>query len=484
MSDDTNMCDKGNNAALPSSLQLLDQLRTPGSPLRSQLCVAVSTISRRIAKEQQRALAQIWLPGFTGEGLIALTCAGAPYSIAGEGDLCALFRCVSCRYLFHPTSPDPKQRGSIGRVFVSHRPEICSNISTAPVELYHRVLEAKQCLLHSLCVLPLWMPDITQNAPVAVLEILQPETQPDFESLHELACTALKDVTITKATVIEPMPEMASNVLKQQQTGGVESHQSQPASHPRNSQDYGQNTQPQPPRADASGSGKGVQEDAHQHGMHTDAHAQEEAEEVSADARMTMVFDDRDRAQNSDDHLKHVAEQIASRPSPHITFPTPCVNKADIDALGVAANGAASTGPAMSTASACGDVDAAADRELKSGGNGLAGAGNGAGVPEGVAVGTQARERKGYAADDLDADIGMADAPAMHPSMDITSDTLAADNRATFEPGTPSDPEDFLMDEDWKAKLHPPANTSPADRTSSQTLHTEKSTSPCGTQVV
>lgn len=53
------MCDKGNDAGLPSSLQLLDQLRTPGSPLRSQLCVAVSTISRRIAKEQQRALAQV-----------------------------------------------------------------------------------------------------------------------------------------------------------------------------------------------------------------------------------------------------------------------------------------------------------------------------------------------------------------------------------------------------------------------------------------
>lgn len=67
------------------------------------------------------AYVQVWLPGFTREGLIALTCAGAPYSIAGEGDLCALFRCVSCRYLFHPTSPDPKQRGSIGRVFVSHR---------------------------------------------------------------------------------------------------------------------------------------------------------------------------------------------------------------------------------------------------------------------------------------------------------------------------------------------------------------------------
>lgn len=145
--------------------------------------------------------------------------------------------------------------------------------------------------------------------------------------------------------------------------------------------------------------------------------------------------------------MKSVACRIASRPSPHLTFPTPCVNKADIDALGVAANGAASTGPAMSTASACGDVDAAAERDLKSGGNGLARAGNGAGVPENVTVGTQARERKDYAADDVDADIGMADAPAMRPSIDITSDTLAAGNRATFEPGTPSDPEDFLMDE-------------------------------------
>jgi hypothetical protein len=43
----------------PVSLHLLDELRTPGSPLRRQLCVAVSTISSRIAKEQQRALAQV-----------------------------------------------------------------------------------------------------------------------------------------------------------------------------------------------------------------------------------------------------------------------------------------------------------------------------------------------------------------------------------------------------------------------------------------
>jgi hypothetical protein len=82
------------------------------------------------------------------------------------------------------TSPGPHSGASNQSACV--QPEICSNIGTAPVELYHRVREAKQCQLHSLCVLPLWMPEITRNAPVAVLEILQPETQPDFESLHEL----------------------------------------------------------------------------------------------------------------------------------------------------------------------------------------------------------------------------------------------------------------------------------------------------------
>lgn len=43
----------------PAALDLLDELRTPGSVLRRQLCVAVSTISSKIANEQQRALAQV-----------------------------------------------------------------------------------------------------------------------------------------------------------------------------------------------------------------------------------------------------------------------------------------------------------------------------------------------------------------------------------------------------------------------------------------
>jgi hypothetical protein len=83
------------------------------------------------------------------------------------------------------------ESSTIGTVLVlAHhhcmQPEICSNIGNAPIDLYHRVQEARKCLLHSLCVMPLWIPSITVKAPVAVLEILQPDTQPDFETLHIL----------------------------------------------------------------------------------------------------------------------------------------------------------------------------------------------------------------------------------------------------------------------------------------------------------
>ena len=46
-------------ASRPPSLELLDELRKPGSALRRELCVAVATISSKIANEQQRALAQV-----------------------------------------------------------------------------------------------------------------------------------------------------------------------------------------------------------------------------------------------------------------------------------------------------------------------------------------------------------------------------------------------------------------------------------------
>lgn len=64
---------------------------------------------------------QVWVPNFQADGTLGLTCSGAPYAITGAGDLLALFRCVSCRYTFSPRHSDPRQRGSVGRVFQSHR---------------------------------------------------------------------------------------------------------------------------------------------------------------------------------------------------------------------------------------------------------------------------------------------------------------------------------------------------------------------------
>jgi hypothetical protein len=61
--------------------------------------------------------------------------------------------------------------------------EICSDISRIPKDVYHRADAARDCLMHSLAVLPIWMPSISRTAPIAVLELLQPDPQPDFEAL-------------------------------------------------------------------------------------------------------------------------------------------------------------------------------------------------------------------------------------------------------------------------------------------------------------
>lgn len=45
--------------SLPEHLALLDQLKVEGSPLRRQLCIALSDLSQRIARDQQRALVQV-----------------------------------------------------------------------------------------------------------------------------------------------------------------------------------------------------------------------------------------------------------------------------------------------------------------------------------------------------------------------------------------------------------------------------------------
>lgn len=63
------------------------------------------------------------------------------------------------------------------------QPEVCSNISGAPSDVFHRASAARKCMLHSLCVLPLWLPAVSTQAPVAVLEVLQPDPQPDFDQL-------------------------------------------------------------------------------------------------------------------------------------------------------------------------------------------------------------------------------------------------------------------------------------------------------------
>lgn len=199
------------------------------------------------------------------------------------------------------------------------------------------------------------MPEITQKAPVAVIEILQPETQPDFESLHELvsssavvpqpesreallpptgsivavtvavstrshappcnlqAAFALKDVTITKATVIEPMPELASSFRRDANGDPGDARPEQPVS-PEIT--FGRDMPTGVAELPHSQEGAHAAEPGGAH-AHVAPYADAPGGGVvrpGGEDRMKMVFDDREAAENSDEHLKHVAEQCAPPP--------------------------------------------------------------------------------------------------------------------------------------------------------------------------
>ena len=63
------------------------------------------------------------------------------------------------------------------------QPELTNDVQNFPKDMYLRVQEAQTCGMHSLCVVPLWMPEISRSAPVAILEVLQPDEQPSFDEL-------------------------------------------------------------------------------------------------------------------------------------------------------------------------------------------------------------------------------------------------------------------------------------------------------------
>jgi hypothetical protein len=75
-----------------------------GQPRARRVCRA---LSGRAAASPRRPLH----PHFHHQGL--------PFTVAGAGDLLALFRCVSCRYRFGTDADQPALMGAVGRVFAS-----------------------------------------------------------------------------------------------------------------------------------------------------------------------------------------------------------------------------------------------------------------------------------------------------------------------------------------------------------------------------
>lgn len=85
-------------------------------------------------------------PGAHAHQLLQLL-QGLPFSIAGVGDLLALFRCVSCRYRFSTDMTKPALMGAIGRVYTT------CEVSPSPIRLLVFVDDA----INYFCVYQCWL---------------------------------------------------------------------------------------------------------------------------------------------------------------------------------------------------------------------------------------------------------------------------------------------------------------------------------------
>jgi hypothetical protein len=152
------------------------------------------------------------------------------------------------------------------------------------------------------------------------------------------AVCALKGITITKATVLEPVPELHRSVLKKEEhqkpglphqpdmTPSRKAHENQPLKcGPQEGCENEEDDANMVAVFDAPaggghrsqgalGDGNGQESAMHGELVHgIDAHTQP-ADAVTEDARMQVVFD-HERAPHSDEHLKHVTEQCVSSTS-------------------------------------------------------------------------------------------------------------------------------------------------------------------------
>jgi hypothetical protein len=65
------------------------------------------------------------MPDHSADGSVVLSAQGLPFTVAGVGDLLALFRCVSVRYRFSTDVTKPALMGAIGRVWSSKEVRTC-----------------------------------------------------------------------------------------------------------------------------------------------------------------------------------------------------------------------------------------------------------------------------------------------------------------------------------------------------------------------
>lgn len=173
-----------------------------GSDLVRRFSKAVMSYNAELSGCNNGSLVQVWQPESYADGDTVLSTKELPFSISGVGDLLALYRVVSCKYVFHTHPSKANFHGAIGRAFRECQVEICSDVQYHDETVYRRIHEAQRCRIHSIVVLPVFLPQDLKK-PVAVIEISHHEKDVHFSAIIRRMDACLRDAQLATMHVGE-----------------------------------------------------------------------------------------------------------------------------------------------------------------------------------------------------------------------------------------------------------------------------------------
>jgi hypothetical protein len=133
-----------------------------------------------------------------------------PFSVLGVGDLLALFRCVSVRYVFSTDASQPHLMGAVGRVYTSQQPEMSNDLQQSDKRLYLRATEAQRCRVNATLLVPIFDPALSRK-PVAVFELSQNDKNCPFNDMIHNLDRCLQALQLHSHTILTSSGGLYSN---------------------------------------------------------------------------------------------------------------------------------------------------------------------------------------------------------------------------------------------------------------------------------